>query len=124
MIDGTEQTAEDIAEEEAAEPVEYGEFTELQGLMVNPAESNGRRALMVSVGLEGQDADALEAVGLREIVIRDRILSILSSLTVDQLTDYALRDSIKTRMLLDINSVLAQDEVALSRLYFTGFIVQ
>ena len=108
--------------ESEPEPIEYGEFMELQGFMVNPSDSQGRRALMVNVGLEGADAKVLEAVTAKEIVVRDRILRNLSALSVNQLTDIGLRDSIKTTILGEINEILDEEEV--SRLYFTAWILQ
>ena len=106
-----------------AEPVEYGEFMELAGFMVNPAGTEGRRALMVNVGLEGEDEKALEGITRKEVVVRDRILAKLSKLTVEELSDYSIRDSIKQDMLVEINRIL-DPEAPISRLYFTAYILQ
>jgi flagellar basal body-associated protein FliL len=122
MISGSE-----VADDESVaveEPIEYGEFMKLSGFMVNPAGSDGRRALMVDVGLEGPSPKVLEGVEEREILIRDRILGKLSKLTVAQLSDIGIRDSLKMDLLDEINGVLGEDEMHLSRLYFTAFILQ
>jgi flagellar protein FliL len=112
------------ASDEDAPPelIEYGEFMELSGLIVNPAGTGGRRHLMVSVGLEGEDAEVLEAVTSKEVVVRDKILAKLGILTVDQLSDISLRDSIKLDILADVNSML--EDHPLSRLYFTAYVLQ
>ncbi|NNE69659.1 MAG: flagellar basal body-associated FliL family protein [Rhodothermales bacterium] len=121
MITNTGEAAEEIAE---AEPVEYGEFMELKGFMVNPSDTNGRRALMVDVGLEGPSTKTLEAVVAKEILIRDKILGKLSKLSVAELADVSIRDSIKLDLLDNINALLdPEEEEQLSRLYFTAFII-
>jgi flagellar FliL protein len=109
-------------EEVAAEPVEYGMFLQLDPLVVNPAGERGRRALMVSVGIEGPDEKSLAAVTEKEVVVRDRILGKLGKLTVDELSDITIRDSIKTDLLTELNTVLEGNP--LSRLYFTAFVLQ
>lgn len=124
MITNTGEAAEEVAEAEAAEPIEYGEFMELKGFMVNPADTNGSKALMVNVGLEGPTTEILEAVTAKEVIIRDRILGKLGKLSRTQLADVTIRDSIKLDLLESINTVLGPDEEErLSRLYFTAFIL-
>ncbi len=124
LLTDTEQTAEELAEAEAEEPIEYGEFMELTGFMVNPSGEGGRRALMVNIGVEGPSADVLDAVSAKEILIRDRVLGKLGKLSVRELSDISIRDSIKLDLLQDINGVLDKDKKKqLSRLYFTAFII-
>lgn len=124
LVTNTGETAEIIAEEEAAEPIEYGEFMELKGFMINPAGTGGRRALMVNLGMEASSPEILESVTSKEILFRDRVLGKLSKLTVDELSDISIRDSIKTDLLLELNSLLnKEEEEQLSRLYFTAFIL-
>lgn len=124
MITNTGEAAEEVAEAEAAEPIEYGEFMELKGFMVNPSDTGGRKALMVNVGLEGPSTEILDAVSAKEVLIRDRILGKLGKLSQSQLADVTIRDSIKLDLLESINSALGSDpEERLSRLYFTAFIL-
>ncbi|MFT4604019.1 MAG: flagellar basal body-associated protein FliL [Rhodothermales bacterium] len=123
LLSKTEQTAEELAVAEAALPTEYGEFMALKGFMVNPA-AGGRRTLLVDIGLEGPSEEVLEAVSAKEILIRDRILGKLSKLGIEELSDIAVRDSIKIDLLHEINSVLnPEEDQQLSRLYFTAFIL-
>ena len=57
------------------EPLEFGEFMELSNIVVNPSDSEGRRLLMVSLGLETDEARHL---GIRhrarEMVVRDTVI--------------------------------------------------
>ena len=124
LLSDTEQTAEELAEAEALEPIEYGEFMELAGFMVNPADTGSRKTLLVNVGVEGPNPEVLESVSAREVIIRDRILGKLGKLTATQLADISIRDSIKLDLLKEINGVLDKEEdQQLSRLYFTAFIL-
>ena len=109
-------------EQDNTEPVEYGEFTELQGLIINPSGTEGRRYLMVNVGLETGNAKVLEELEQKDIVVRDKILQLLSLRTVPELSDIALREEIKEQLLTEVNSVLEEDRV--TRLYFTQYVLQ
>ena len=110
------------ADEEEAEPIEYGQFTELQGLIINPADSEGTRYLMLNIGIEAQDAGVLEQVDQMDMVIRDKILKLLSQRTVRELSDINLRDEIKTELKQAINDILEDGEI--TRLYFTQYVLQ
>lgn len=110
------------APEEAPEPEEYGEFLEIQGLIVNPAGTSGKRYLMVNVGLESDKGKVLEEIEQKEIVVRDRILRLLSHRTVPELADIAQRDTIKNDLRASINEVLEKGRV--TRLYFTQYVLQ
>lgn len=109
------------AEEDDA-PIEYGEFMQIDGLVVNPAETGGSRYLMVSLGLEAADAAVLEEVGLKDVVVRDAIIGHLSGKTVETLSDISTREGMKEEIRALINGILAEGEI--DRLYFTQFMLQ
>lgn len=107
--------------DEAAPPTEYGEFTTLQGIIVNPAGSGGRRYLMMDLALESPDAEGAEEVALREAVIRDAVIGLLAKHTVEELAStnrrLALKDSIRTT----VNGLIEGD---VDRLYITQYVLQ
>ena len=103
-------------------PLEYGQFMELTGTIVNPAGTNGKRYLMVNLGLESQDAATLEEVTARDVVVRDTILKILSQRTVDQLSNMEERNALKEELRSAINGIVEKGEV--NRLYFTQYVLQ
>jgi len=105
-----------------AEPVEYGQFTELQGLIVNPADSEGRRFLMVNIGLETPDESGLEQLKMKDIVVRDTILRTLSTHTISELSNISMRENLKRELLSAINGVMQDSTI--SRLYFTQYVLQ
>ncbi len=108
--------------DETAAPVEYGAFSEIHGLIVNPAGSQGQRYLMVNVGFESQQEKALEALTAKEVAVRDAVLDILSKKTVDQLAAIGFRDSLKTEIRDTVNVILGPDQI--DRLYFTQYVLQ
>lgn len=113
---------EEEAEEEGDEPIEYGEFMELDPIIANPAGSGGQRYLMIKVGLEAAEAKVLEELGTKSIVVKETILGKLSAQTVEDLADIGKRDQIKEEVRGALNSILSEGEI--SRLYFTEYVLQ
>ncbi len=110
------------AEEEESTQITYGEFKQLDGLIINPAGSGGKRFLLIGLGLESAQPEALEEVGSREIVIRDAVLSALGGRSVEELSDIGLRDQVKEQVREAINGILLQGQI--DRLYFTQYVLQ
>ena len=114
---------EPVAEEEQdAEPIEYGEFMEVENMIINPSGTDGKRYLMIKIGLESDKAKVLAEVKEKQVVVRDAILKTLSVHTVDELADLELRDELKHELRAAINEILVKGEV--TRLYFTQYVLQ
>jgi flagellar FliL protein len=109
-------------EESADTPVEFGEFMELANIIVNPADSDGRRLLMLSLGLETNEPSTLESITQREMVVRDTVIKILGQRTVDELADIEERTVIKDQLREAINGILSEGEI--KRMYFTQYVLQ
>ena len=109
-------------EEEEEEPLEFGEFMELSNIIVNPADSEGRRLLMLSVGMETAEPSILETVTAREMVVRDTIIKILGTRTVDELANIQERTALKDEIRLAVNGILSEGEI--NRMYFTQYVLQ
>ena len=109
-------------EEQEEEPIEFGEFMELSNIIVNPASSDGRRLLMISLGMETAESSTLESITEREMVVRDTIIKILGTRTVEELANIEQRTTIKDELRLAVNGVL--DEGEINRMYFTQYVLQ
>jgi flagellar FliL protein len=107
---------------ETTQMVEYGVFHEISGLIVNPAESMGKRYLMVSMGLEVANEGTIADLEEKDIVIRDRVLKLLGSHNADELADIGVREQLKEELLSGLNTLLGED--AIKRLYFTQYVLQ
>lgn len=104
------------------ENISYGQFYELEGLIINPAQTTGEHVLSVSIGLEGKTDAVISEIETKQIVIRDTIIRILSNHTVTELADIDQRDSMKEELRGSVNKILAKTKV--DRLYFTRYILQ
>ncbi len=111
---------EEVEEEDA--PIEFGEFIELQNIIVNPANSGGKNLLMLSVGMETAEPAVLETVTAREMVVRDTIIKILGMRTVDELANIEQRTAIKDEIKHAVNGILSEGEI--NRMYFTQYVLQ
>ena len=109
-------------EEEEEAPIEFGEFMELSNIIVNPADSDGRRLLMLSVGMETAEPSILETVTAREMVVRDTIIKILGTRSVEELADIQARSAIKDEIRMAVNGILTEGEI--NRMYFTQYVLQ
>ncbi|MDT0631243.1 flagellar basal body-associated FliL family protein [Rubrivirga sp. S365] len=113
--------SDEPAAEEAAELIEYGQFAKVDGIIVNPAESGGRRYLMVDLALEAADEETLAEVGAHEVVIRDAIVRLLGERTVDELAAVSGRAALKDTIRAHVNGIVTGE---IDRLYFTQYVLQ
>lgn len=93
--------------------VSAGEFT------TNVNDPAGNRYLKVEVSLELSDKKSVDSIADYMPIIRDCILTILSSKTVVDLND---REALKDEIKVDLNKKLGKGFV--SSVYFTNFIMQ
>lgn len=114
-VDGRADTTE------TGRPRRYGSFTKLQGLIVNPADSDDRY-LAVSIAFEANSSSVTAELKDKEVVVRDAVLDLLSERTVKELTAPDRRDELKKRLLKETNSILRNGTVR--QLYFTEFVLQ
>jgi flagellar protein FliL len=103
-------------------PRNYGEFIKLQGMIINPAESEGKRFLMVDIGLESSSGAVLNEIESKDIVVRDAIIKVLGSRTVQELSSLDHRNAMKEDLIAAINSLLRRGEV--EYIYFTQYVLQ
>ncbi len=119
---GLKHGLEDPDDDPAPKPMEFGQFKVLSDLLVNPAGTNGKRFLMVSLGLESSTEKVFAEIDSKDAVVRDIILRKLGERTVDDLSAVASREVLKEDLRQTINSVLQQGQI--DRLYFTQFVLQ
>lgn len=94
----------------------------LENLVLNPANSGGSRFLLLSVAIETGTATAGADMKTRDAELRDIILTSLGNKTVEDLTDIAKREGIKTEVQTAIVAQFGKGSV--KRLYFPQFVVQ
>ncbi len=116
----------------AEEPKEHGgghgseesgsaEFFTIESIVVNPAETGGTRYLSCSVSFEVAK-DAMGVFKEKEVKIKDILITILSSKTVDELADIKMRNDMRKQILAVVNRFVAPAQA--SAVYLTDFVLQ
>ena len=72
-----------------------GPVLQIENIIVNPAGCQGGRFLMASLAIEVPDEKSCEALRVSEVRLRDEVISILASRTLEMLARPDARDSIK-----------------------------
>ena len=90
-------------------------------LVLNPAESGGTRLLVAAISIDA-GPDATEDLTARDAEARDLLLTILSSRTVDELSDVSLRDEIREDLRSALNTLLGYEGV--HRIFLPQFVIQ
>ena len=94
----------------------------IDDIVVNPANTGGSRFLSISIGFElGSSKLAGEFEG-RELVVRDALITILSSKTVAQLTDARQKEVIRYQIQKRVSDLLKTDQI--KGVYYKDFVLQ
>jgi flagellar FliL protein len=94
----------------------------VEDLIVNPAGTGGRRFLSTSIGFELSSPKASDLFEKREAIVRDALITILSSQSIPELSDFKQREKLRKLIELRVEKLLHTDEVA--AVYFTEFVLQ
>ncbi len=105
------------------EPVEFGQFTEMDGIVVNPRGTDGRRYLMVRLGVEAKKAETLSRLDALRPAAVDAVIEMMAQQPVEALTDVSQRDSLKEAIRSEFNRLLGKDG-PVTRIYFTQYVLQ
>ena len=95
---------------------------EVDQIIVNPASTLGSRFLSCSVALELDSQDDLRIFESREVKIRDALITILSTRTVDELADAGMREPLRRQILARVNKLTAPARA--KAVYFKDFVLQ
>lgn len=94
----------------------------VDNLVLNPAQSNGTRFLMASVSFSLAEESASEEMEARDAQVRDALLTVLGHKTVEQLTDIAARDSLKSELKTAVSGIVPEGTV--QGVYLPQFVIQ
>jgi flagellar FliL protein len=116
----------EAAPKKAAKKAEGGEgkVVMLDEIVVNPAETGGRRYLAVTLGLQlaGGGEESEKLVEKNKPLIRDALISLLSSKHLDQLASIAYRDTLKLEIKEAVSKQLKDTEI--ENVVFSGYVLQ
>lgn len=94
----------------------------VKDLVVNPAGTGGSRFLSVSISFAVDDAEQVADLQANEPVLRDALITILSSKTVSQLTDAKEKELIRLQIKKRVMQLLETEELA--GVYYNDFVLQ
>ncbi len=91
-------------------------------IVANPANTNGRHLLLTALAFDLTNETGKATLEAKDFLVRDMILSVLSSKTIKELNNIELRDSIRTEISHKIEGFLP--EVKINKVYFSKYILQ
>ena len=94
----------------------------IENLVLNPANSGGSRFLLVSVGLTMKSVGAAGMVKAQDAEVRDIVLRVLGSRSIDDLANVGNRDQLKKDILVAVDSLFRKQSV--KSVYFPQFVIQ
>lgn len=107
---------------EKKKPAEATPLYLIENLVVNPQGTKGARFLIVSVALQPEKAEGTEDLKRLDPELRDAYGHLLAAKTLDQLSDIAQRDSLKSEMKRVTEGVVGPHVVA--DLFLPQFVLQ
>lgn len=94
----------------------------LDDMIVNPANTNGKMLLLASLGLAVENEESKKSLESKQVIVKDAVISVLSSKNVAQLSSSTYRDTLKTEILKNLSTQLPGSKV--NNIYFSKFIIQ
>lgn len=94
----------------------------IKDIVVNPAGTGGTRFLSVSLGFELGSPELSYEFEAREPMVRDALITILSSKTVAELTDTKQKEITRYQIKKRLEQILETDQI--TGVYYTDFVLQ
>jgi len=94
----------------------------IENLVLNPAGSGGTRFLMVTASFELKDTGTETFMKEHEAEVRDHILALLGTKTVEELSDISQREKIKKEVLAVVSPLFPPNSVY--KVFFSQFVIQ
>ncbi len=94
----------------------------IEDIVVNPAGTGGTRFLSVSFGFDLNSKELAMEFEQREPLVRDVLITILSSKTVAELTDPKQKEIMRLQIRKRLSQLLSTDD--LTGVYYTDFVLQ
>lgn len=117
---GKKDSTEVVKEEK---PSEFGKFIhEIQDQIVNPVGTDGRRLVMVSLGFDVPTEENKKELEAKDVLLKDAVLTIMSSKDLTQLSNMAYRDTLRTEITERLHKTMP--EVKINTIYFSKYIIQ
>jgi len=94
----------------------------IEDIVVNPADTDGKRLLLLSLGITVKSEEDRVEMQTKEVLVKDAIISTISSKNLVQLNSTGFKDSLKIELTNRIRNIFPK--VHLHQVYFSKFILQ
>ena len=101
---------------------EIGILYPLDTFTVNLKSDAGRRYLKATLSLELEGEELSLELDAKTPVLRDRIIRILSSKTLEEISSKKGKSKVETQIMDTLNSMISDGEI--KGIYFTEFVIQ
>ncbi len=101
---------------------EIGMLYPLDTFTVNLKSDAGRRYLKVTMSLELEGEELSLELDAKSPVLRDRIIRILTSKTLEEISSKKGKQKVSTQVMDTLNAMIADGEI--KGIYFTEFVIQ
>ncbi len=96
-----------------------------ESIITNISGTNGRRFLKARINLEVANTEVEGKVRGRMVQLRDRLISLLSAKTIDELDGWEHQDVIRREIRDEFNILLhSEGSEGVKQIYFTEFVIQ
>ncbi|MBU1097658.1 MAG: flagellar basal body protein FliL [Ignavibacteriae bacterium HGW-Ignavibacteriae-2] len=103
-------------------PVEFGKFIHtIDDIIVNPANTTGQQLLLTSIAFDLGSEENKKELESKDILVKDLVLSILSSKSVAKLGNNLYKDSLRTEISEKVQGYLPK--LKINRIYFSKYII-
>jgi len=118
--DSTAAVQGENAEQKGKAPV--GNFLySIDDIIVNPAGTNGDQLLLTSIAFDLASQESEKVIKEKEIVVKDMIISVMSSKTIVQLNNTLYKDTLRAEISKKLQTNLQQAKV--NKVYFSKYII-
>lgn len=104
-------------------PVELGKYIySIDDIIINPANTDGKRLLLTNVGFDVSKSDMIDNLKTREAMVKDAVISTLSSKDIVELNNTSYRDTLKAEITGRLKKLIP--DVSINKIYFSKYIIQ
>lgn len=108
--------------EEGGSAVSASNYYNIESIVVNPAGTGGTRYLSCGISFEMANSSDVKAFEAKAAQVKDILITILSSKTVDELADIRQRNQMRRQILVVVNKFMAPTQA--KAVFLTDFVLQ
>lgn len=123
LVDESVTESDEVTADSTEKPtVIIGKYIySVDDIIVNPAGTNGQQLLLTSIAFDlGSEEDKNNLEG-KDVVVKDMIISVLSSKTISLLSNTSYKDSLKSEISEKLTEFVPDAHV--NRVYFSKYII-